>query len=482
MYDLCINQCPERVTNGMKKTAINLLFLIILTIFGFQCTLFERTETEISFWENPVQLDLDEIKERGYIRAVVDNSSTSYYIYRGRRMGYEFEMLKTLASSLDVRLHLIVKSDIEEAFYLLNTGKADIIAMNLAVSEDRKKFASFTSPIGSMGTVLVQKNGPLKVSDPKDLNDKVIHIQKDAIFKSQLCSLQNDLGIKLSVLEEKGNSDFFVSKVNSGEIEYTVVDKVAAMVNASYYNDIDIELEISPKTEVAWAVRKNAPLLQSEINQWITNKTKSGYIRTLYAKYFQNSRNNHYRSNSSFSSLGGNKISQYDDLIKKGAENLGWDWRMLASLVYKESGFDTTATSYAGATGLLQLMPVTLERFGVTNPNDPVQSLMGGVNYLKYLDKFWKERVPESNERIKFILSSYNIGHGHVLDAWNLALKYGGNTQSWENVSHYLTLKSDPKYYRDPVVKSGYAKGHLAVSYVEDVLTLYDSYRVLIQP
>jgi membrane-bound lytic murein transglycosylase F len=151
-------------------------------------------------------------------------------------------------------------------------------------------------------------------------------------------------------------------------------------------------------------------------------------------------------------------------------------------LVYKESGFDTTATSYAGATGLLQLMPVTLERFGVENPNDPVQSLMGGVNYLKYLDKFWKEKVPESNERIKFILSSYNIGHGHVLDAWNLTLKYGGNNQSWKNVSHFLALKSDPQYYRDPVVRSGYAKGHLAVSYVEDILTLYDSYRVLIEP
>jgi membrane-bound lytic murein transglycosylase F len=482
LYDLCINQSPERGTNGMKKTAINLLFLIILTIFGFQCTLFEKTESEVTFWDNPVQLDFDEIKKRGYIRAVVDNSSTSYYIYRGRRMGYEFEMLKTLASSLGVRLHLIVKSDIEEAFYLLNKGKADIIAMNLAVSEDRKKFAAFTSPIGSMGTVLVQKNGSGKVKNPKDLNGKLIHIQKDAIFKSQLCSLQNDFGISLSILEEKGNSDFFVGKVNSGEIEYTVVDKVAAMVNASYYNDLDIELEISPKTEVAWAVRKNAPILESEINQWIIKKSKSGYIRTLYAKYFQNSKNNFYRSNSTFSSLGGNKISQYDDLIKKGAENLGWDWRMLASLVYKESGFDTTAVSYAGATGLLQLMPVTLERFGVENPNDPVQSLMGGVNYLRYLDKFWKARVPESNERIKFILSSYNIGHGHVLDAWNLTLKYGGNSQTWENVSHFLTLKSDPKYYRDPVVKSGYAKGHLAVSYVEDILTLYDSYRVLIEP
>ena len=127
-------------------------------------------------------------------------------------------------------------------------------------------------------------------------------------------------------------------------------------------------------------------------------------------------------------------------------------------------------------------MPVTLERFGVENPNDPVQSLMGGVNYLKYLDKFWKEKVPESNERIKFILSSYNVGHGHVLDAWNLTLKYGGNNKSWKNVAHYLTLKSDPQYYKDPVVRSGYAKGHLAVSYVEDILTLYDSYRVLIEP
>jgi membrane-bound lytic murein transglycosylase F len=466
----------------MKKTGINLLFLIILTIFGFQCTLFEKTDSEVSFWENPVQLDLDDIRKRGYIRAVVDNSSTSYYIYRGRRMGYEFEMLKTLASSLGVRLHLIVKSDIEEAFYLLNKGKADIIAMNLAVSEDRKKFASFTSPIGSMGTVLVQKNGPTKIQNPLELNAKVIHIQKDAIFKSQLCALQNTLGIQLSVLEEKGDSDLLVSKVNKGEIEYTVVDKVVAMVNATYYNDLDIGLEISPKADVAWAVRKNAPQLEQEINKWIKAKDKSGYIRTLYAKYFQNSKNNFYRSNSSFSSLGGNKISQYDDLIKKGAENLGWDWRMLASLVYKESGFDTTATSYAGATGLLQLMPVTLERFGVDNPNDPVQSLMGGVNYLKYLDKFWKQKVPESNERLKFILSSYNIGHGHVLDAWNLALKYGGNSQSWEEVSHFLTLKSDPKYYRDPVVKSGYAKGHLAVSYVEDILTLYDSYRVLIEP
>lgn len=186
--------------------------------------------------------------------------------------------------------------------------------------------------------------------------------------------------------------------------------------------------------------------------------------------------------NSPFSSLGGNKISEYDEIIKAAAEQLGWDWRLLASLVYKESAFNPEATSYAGAVGLLQLMPVTLERFGVEDPNDPYQSLMGGVNFLKYLDKFWRERIPESNERIKFILASYNIGHGHVEDAWKLAMKYGKNPHYWEDVSHFLKLKTDPAYYRDPIVRSGYAKGHVAVNYVEDILILYNSYRILVEP
>jgi membrane-bound lytic murein transglycosylase F len=253
------------------------------------------------------------------------------------------------------------------------------------------------------------------------------------------------------------------------------------MVNTTYYDNLDISLEISEKSSVGWAVRTNSPQLEVAINDWLSKKRGSGYLATLYSKYFLNSKNSYFRSNSAFSSLGGNKISEYDDIIKKAAESLGWDWRLLASLVYKESAFDPEATSYAGASGLLQLMPVTLERFGVEDANDPYQSLMGGVNFLRYLDKFWRERIPESNERIKFILASYNIGHGHVEDAWRLTLKYGKNPQYWENVSYFLKLKTDPEYYRDPIVKSGYAKGHVAVNYVEDILILYNSYRILVE-
>ena len=466
----------------MKKALVGVFIMVVISLFGVQCTFMDKREVQQNPWENPVPLDLDDIVKRGYIRAIVDNSSTSYYIYRGRRMGYEFEMLKKLANALGVRLHLIIKSDIQEAFSLLNKGKADIIAMNLEVSETRMKMANFTAPLGQMGTVLVQRDDLHAIKDLWDLQDKVIHIRKDAIYKAQLEEIQDNYGIEFTIKEGKGDNELFIQQVVNKKIDFTVVDKVEAMVNTTYFDNLNIGLEISPKSDVAWAIRKNAPELEFAINAWVAESNQSGYIQTLYAKYFKNSKNSYFRNNSPFSSLAGNAISPFDDIIKRGSEDLGWDWRLLASLVYKESRFDTTAVSYAGAVGLLQLMPVTLERFGVNNPNDPLESLMGGVNYLKYLDKFWRERIPESNERVKVILASYNIGHGHVEDAWKLTLKYGGNPQSWESIARFLQLKTDPEFYRDPVVKSGYAKGHMAVNYVDDIMILYDSYRVLIDP
>lgn len=465
----------------MKKPATIITIFLIFALFGIQCTFFER-DTENDSLDNPVALDFDAIKKRGYIRAIVDNSSTSYYIYRGRRMGYEFEMLRNLANRLGVRLHLIVKSDIEEAFLSLNKGKADIIAMNLEKTEERLNRMKFTKGLGQMSTVLVQNKRKNKIHKIEDLGDKVIHVQKGSVYKAQLCALENQIGLSFSIIEVSEDNESLIDKVLQNEIDFTIVDKNVALVNATYYDEIDIGFEISEASEVAWAIRENSPDLERSINEWIDFSKKSSYFEILYQKYFLNSKNSYLRNNSPFSSLAGNKISEYDDLIKKGAESLGWDWRLLASLVYKESRFDTSAISYAGAVGLLQLMPVTLERFGVENPNDPSESLMGGVNFLRYLDKFWRERVPETNERIKFILASYNIGHGHVDDAWKLTRKYGENTQNWSNVAHYLSLKSDPKFYRDPIVKSGFAKGHLAVSYVTDVMITYDSYRVLVNP
>jgi membrane-bound lytic murein transglycosylase F len=437
---------------------------------------------EENFWDNPVQTDLEDIIKRGTLRAVVDNSSTSYYIYRGRRMGYEFEMLRSLAQRLEVQLKLVVTEDIDRAFRLLNEGKADIIAMNLEVSEERRQYADFTEPTNNVSTVLVQRIQEEVLGELSQLEGKTIHLRQGSIYKQQVEALQDSLLIDIGIVEVQESSEYLVDQVVANEIDYTIVDNDIALVNATYYDNIDVSLEVSRASEVGWAVRKTSPELLQEINEWITNGKESSYFAILYSKYFLNKKNSYFRNNSAFSSISGDRISVYDEIIKKGANELGWDWRLLAALVYKESRFETTAVSYAGAQGLLQLMPVTLERFGVTDANNPSESLMAGVRFLKYLDKFWQERVPDSNERIRFILASYNVGHGHVEDAWRLALKFGKDTQRWSNVAHYLEKKSQREFYQDPVVKSGYAKGHVAVAYVREVLSLYESYRVLVQP
>ena len=423
-------------------------------------------------------LDKDGILTRGTLRVAVDNNSSSFYIYRGRRMGYEYELLLDLGKELGVQVEFVVASDIDEAFTKLEEGRVDLIAMNVQQNDERESFVIFTEAIGSMSTVLV---GREKLTSWDTLGMDTVVVRKGAVYKSQLEQIKDSLDLDFTILEVQDHEETLLDRVYEQELRWTVAEKNVAQTNATYYDELQLGLEVSKEEPVTWALRSTSPNLLQAVNSWLVEKKKV-FIPRTYARYFLNSKNQYERTTNAYSSLGGNRISVYDELIQAQAQSLGWDWRLLAALVYKESRFDTTALSYAGAQGLLQLMPVTVERFGVTNPNDPVESLKGGVKYLQYLDKFWMERVPETNERIKFILASYTIGQGHVDDAWRLTLKYRKNTQSWQEVSNFLNLKSDPKYYRDPVVKSGYAKGHIAVNYVRDVLALFQSYKDLVDP
>lgn len=423
-------------------------------------------------------LDMDGILSRGTLRVAVDNNSSSFYIYRGRRMGFEYELLLDLGKQLGVLVEFVVASDIDEAFSKLEEGRVDLIAMNVQQNSDRESFVTFTEAIGSMSTVLV---GREKLTSWDTLGMDTVVVRKGAVYKSQLEQIKDSLDLDFTILEVQDHEEILLDRVYEKELRWTVAEKNVAQTNATYYDELQLGLEVSKEEPVTWALRSTSTNLLQAVNSWLVEKKKV-FIPRTYARYFLNSKNQYERTTNTYSSLGGNRISVYDEIIKKNAQTLGWDWRLLAALVYKESRFDTTAISYAGAQGLLQLMPVTVERFGVTNPNDPIESLQGGVKYLQYLDKFWMERVPETNERIKFILASYNIGQGHVEDAWRLTLKYRKNTQSWQEVSNFLNLKSDPKYYRDAVVKSGYAKGHIAVKYVRDVLALFQSYKDLVDP
>jgi membrane-bound lytic murein transglycosylase F len=445
--------------------------------------------------EPQVKIDLDDIVKRGYITALVDNNSFSYFIYKGHPMGYEYELLKLLAKHLKVALKIKVTSGVEHAFGQLNSGEGDIVAFPLTITKDRKAYVNFTKAHFNTYQVLVQRKpenwrrlsvneiNTRLIRDPADLVGRSIHVIKGTSHEARLKNLSEELGGDIHIQEDTLSleSESLIRKVALGEIELTVADHTMARINEAYYPNLDINTVLSLPQQIAWAVRKNCPALEEVINSWLAQiKTRPTFM-VIYNRYFKSPRTSIAHLQSDYSSLGGNKLSRYDEIIQANAKILGWDWRLLASVVYQESKFMPDGESWAGARGLMQLMPSTAKRFGASDPNDPTQSIKAGVNYLKYLEKYWMRRIANDQERLRFVLASYNAGLAHILDARKLCRKYGKDQTRWEDVEYFLLKKSEPEYYRDPIVVAGYCKCEEPVNYVREVLERYEEYKVHIR-
>lgn len=439
-------------------------------------------------------IDLTEIKKRGYLIAVTDYNSTNYFIYRGQPIGFQYDLLKELEKHLGVKLTIIVNNDIGSNFRCLNDGSCDLIALNLTITKERKQFVDFTKPHSQTRQVLVQRkpeNWYKLTKRERDLSvirnqlrlaekDIIIYVQKKSSYVARLKNLSDEIGDTIRMIEVDEETEQLIAKVASGKIEYTVCDENVARVNQTYYPNIDIQTSISFPQYLAWAVRKGSAELLYEINNWLTEFKKTKKYRILYNKYFKNPKSASIVQ-SDYYALNSGKISMYDEAIKKYAAEIGWDWRLVASIIYQESRFKPTARSWAGAYGLMQIMPSTAKRFGISESSPPEMNIKAGTQFIQWLDRRLEKEVRDDEERIKFVLASYNIGLGHILDAMALAKKYGRNPRKWEdNVEYYLEKKSERKFFTDPVVKYGYCRGSMPVLYTKEILERYDHYKNII--
>ena len=172
------------------------------------------------------------------------------------------------------------------------------------------------------------------------------------------------------------------------------------------------------------------------------------------------------------------QISPYDALFQRYASSIGWDWRLLAAQCYQESAFDPNAVSWAGAQGLMQIMPATAEKLGINAADvfDPETNIEASVRYIKQLNHQFSD-IPGSSIRIPFVLAAYNGGTNHVRDAMALARKNGKNAKVWREVEPFILKLSEPRYYTDPVVTSGYLRGSETHGYVRAIMDRWGQYR-----
>lgn len=437
----------------------------------------------------------EEILQRGKLIAITGYNAYSYFIYKGEPMGFEYDLVKKLCDHFKVELELKVINDIEEMFQMVNNDKGDLVAFNLTITKDRLKEIDFTHSINSIRQVLVQRKPEdwkkMKlheiekqlIRDPADLIGKTVMVRSASAYQQRLYNLSDEIGgdINIVIADPELTTEDLIEMVAEGEIDYTISDDNVANMNTAFYRNLDVRTVISLQQRIAWGVPKGAKNYLSEINHWLDSIKSNLDFALIYKKYFTNRYAFRRRVTSEYFSNKGGGISEYDSLIKKYSSELNWDWRLSASLVFQESQFNPNAHSWAGAVGLMQIMPRTGAELGINDLEDPDKNIKAGFKYLEYLNDFWKDKIIDPEERIKFVLASYNIGPGHITDARNLALKYKANPNVWDaNVEKYLISKSKPKYYNDEVVNYGFARGKETANYVEEILERYEHYKQLI--
>ena len=465
---------------------------------------------------DPIVRDLGDILERDTLVALTSFSSTSYFLYRGQAFGFEYELLRDFAEDQDVVFDIrVVPRD--SLLYYLNAGLGDVAASRLQpVEEDTARFG-FTVDLYETQPAVVQATGPIDTSDvdtpdvpeaiaerraqidtgdvptdpltirarrvrrPADLAGEDVYLPENDPYVRRLVELENEVG-QIEVVEVDTTSEALIRNVAVGNIALTVAQENVAQLEEGYYENLLVEPAVGAPHGIAWAVRDNAPALEAALNAWIAENRDTRRWNQLYRKYYVDRTGYRERIETGFLTQRTGNLSGYDDLLKRYAPGIGWDWRLLASQMYQESRFEPRARSWAGAMGLLQIMPGTARDLGLGDPYDPEANVEAATRYLKWLeDNYWEDEIADPEERLKFILASYNAGAGHVMDAQRLAEAEGGDPRLWDDVAFWLLKKSDPSVYNRPEVRHGFARGLEPVHYVSIILERYRHYQQFVE-
>jgi membrane-bound lytic murein transglycosylase F len=486
-----------RVRTYHSYRLLSILFIVLISLTTTSCLKDNQTKIDKILTEEQVtqKFRLEEIQERGKLVAVTNYTINDYFVYRGEPMGYEFEKLKMFAEFLGVELEIKVADDIPEAVRLVNSGEADLIAMGMTVTRERKNKLGFTEPFFQTRQMLVQRKPDNwrkmasydeieqhLIRDIHQMGQLSVHIQKGTAYGSNLEYLSELVGEEIYVDEDPLlKTDQLIGLVAEGRIDYTICDENLAQLYEKIYPDIDIKTPVSFPQQIAWAVKKSSDSLRMAINYWQREFDKTRTAGYLYSKYFVSPRSA-ILAMSEYSSNMGGKISRYDELIRQISGKYDVDWLLMASLIYQESQFDPTVVSFKGAFGLMQFMPATAQTFGIDSTSSPAAQIDAGIRYLRQLDAQLPKEIKDPQERIKFILASYNVGIAHVYDARRLAEKNGKDPNVWtNNVDYNILNKSNPKYYKDEVVRYGYARGEETYNFVREILDRYGHYKNILE-
>lgn len=258
-----------------------------------------------------------------------------------------------------------------------------------------------------------------------------------------------------------------------GKIDLLVINS-NEIIPEEYQENLISSISLNSKDDVIVLTKSNLRLLR-HLNHWL-----GFYKESLDFKKLENFYNKRIAFVTSTPERLIGSLSPFDKIIKRYAQEIDWDWRLLAALIYRESKFNAEAKSHRDAVGLMQIRESVAKKYGVKNIYDPEENIRAGTFLLKSLLRTYNSPTLDSVNRIKFVLAAYNAGEGRIIDCINYAKYKGVDYTNWEQVASVLPqMKIDPG--PDNLLKYGPFKGIETITHVDYIISRYEEYKYLVK-
>ncbi len=446
--------------NYLKKLKINYLLIGVVTLL-LAAALWPSLP-----WMGKPENRVAGIIARGELRVSTINSPLTYAAINNKDYGLDYELAKRFADYLGVKLKVTVRQNISQLFDDLDAGKTDMLAAGLVYNTERVKNYQAGPTYYSVSQQLVYRVGGNRPRTLAGINAEQLAIAPGHVALNDLQALKESKYPDLNWrVDDKRGTTALMQAVIDGTLEYTVADSVAVSLFQRVHPELAVALDISDEQPVTWFSEKSEDnSLSAAMLDFFNSMNEDGTLARLEEKYLGHGNDFDYVDTRTFLRAVQNTLPDLKPLFEKYARQI--DWRLLAAIAWQESHWDPQATSPTGVRGMMMLTRNTAQSLGLTDRTDAEQSLDGGMRYLQDMMAKVPDSIPKE-ERIWFALAAYNMGYAHMLDAMALTKKQKGNPNSWSDVKQRLPLLSQKPYYSR--LKYGYARGHEAYAYVENI-------------
>ena len=444
----------------MKKLKINYLLIGVVTLL-LAAALWPSLP-----WFGKPENRIAAIVERGELRVSTVQSPLTYATINGKVYGLDYELAQQFADYLGVKLKITVRQNISQLFDDLDHGDADLLAAGLVYNTERVQNYQAGPTYYSVSQQLVYRVGSNRPRSLSNVTAEQLTVAPGQVVINDLQTLKEKKYPDLAwTVDGKRGSVDLMQAVIDGKLNYTIADSVAIGLFQRVHPELAVALDVTDEQPVTWFSLKDGDnTLSAAMLDFFNNMNEDGTLARLEEKYLGHGDDFDYVDTRSFLRAVDNVLPDLQPLFEKYASAI--DWKLLAAISYQESHWDPLATSPTGVRGLMMLTKNTAQSLGLSDRTDAEQSISGGMRYLQDMMDKVPDSVPQE-EKIWFALAAYNMGYAHMLDARALTAKQKGNPDSWADVKQRLPLLSQKPWYSK--LTYGYARGHEAYTYVENI-------------